>query len=511
MSKPVFFFTLCLAALFSNVAFATVPELLPLQGVLSDSADQPIDGLTDLTFTLYDDESGTTNLWSDTFEDVDVVDGFFTVYLGSDTPLDFSSLLSNAEIWLGITVNTDPEMDRFPLATVPFSVEADVCSSVGSLTESDINANFLPSTYVPDWTDITNVPSDISDDTDPTNELLTSVVLNGTSLEVTDSGGTLTANLASLVDDADANPANELNTSLVLNGTALEITDAAGTIAADLASLVDDADPDPANELNTSVVLNGTALEVTDSGGTISTDLGSLLDTASDILTKLMTVDGSGSGLDADLLDGMDVTEIISAAGPEYRTEISSIPYTITDPGSYVVVNNLTNTGSSSDGITIDTDNVTLDLGGFVIDGAATGDDGIYVAGDQRGIHIFNGVVTNWGGDGINALNTDNSLFDNLVVSVNGGYGLVTDFACVISNVVARLNGLDGIKGDDGTVITDCSAQENGDNGIQASEGCVVSNCGSFDNGTEGTAKASLGIRLAPTQPSTPAAQAATA
>ncbi len=39
------------------------------------------------------------------------------------------------------------------------------------------------------------------------------------------------------VNDADANPANELNTSLVLNGTNLQITDAAGTLSADLSSL----------------------------------------------------------------------------------------------------------------------------------------------------------------------------------------------------------------------------------------------------------------------------------
>ena len=49
-------------------------------------------------------------------------------------------------------------------------------------------------------------------DVDPTNELNTSVVLNGTDLEVTDAGGTITVDLSSLVDDADADPTNELTT-----------------------------------------------------------------------------------------------------------------------------------------------------------------------------------------------------------------------------------------------------------------------------------------------------------
>lgn len=82
------------------------------------------------------------------------------------------------------------------------------------------------------------------------------------------------------VDDADADPTNELNTSVILNGANLETTDAGGTIYTDLTSLIDDADSDPTNELNSTVVLNGASLEVTDAGGTISTDLSSLIDDA---------------------------------------------------------------------------------------------------------------------------------------------------------------------------------------------------------------------------------------
>ena len=84
-----------------------------------------------------------------------------------------------------------------------------------------------------------------------------------------------------LVDDADADPTNEMNTGVVLNGTDLEVTDGNGTIVTDLSSLqdgVNDADADPTNEMNTGVVLNGTDLEVTDGNGTIVTDLSSLQD-----------------------------------------------------------------------------------------------------------------------------------------------------------------------------------------------------------------------------------------
>lgn len=86
-------------------------------------------------------------------------------------------------------------------------------------------------------------------DNSPTNELNTSVVLNGTTLETTDAGGTRETDLSPLVDDADADPANELISSVVLNGTNLETTDAGGTTVTDLSFLADDADADPANEL----------------------------------------------------------------------------------------------------------------------------------------------------------------------------------------------------------------------------------------------------------------------
>lgn len=86
-------------------------------------------------------------------------------------------------------------------------------------------------------------------DADPANELISSVILNGTTLETTDAGGTTNTDLSSLVDDSDADPANELVSSVVLNGTDLETTDAGGTITTDLSSLVNDADADPANEI----------------------------------------------------------------------------------------------------------------------------------------------------------------------------------------------------------------------------------------------------------------------
>jgi len=68
-------------------------------------------------------------------------------------------------------------------------------------------------------------------------------------------------------DDADADPDNELNTSVNLNGTDLEVTDAGGTITTDLSSLQEDADADPGNELQ-NLTIDGNDLSISD-GNTV--------------------------------------------------------------------------------------------------------------------------------------------------------------------------------------------------------------------------------------------------
>ena len=171
-------------------------------------------------------------------------------------------------------------------------------------------------------------------------------------------------------------------------------------------------------------------------------------------------------------------------------TIISNLPITISQPGFYYLIHHLTNTLVNGDGITIDANEVTLDLNGYALYGGKisgiASDDGIFVFGSQTNITIRNGSVVGWDGDGINALNADFSIFENLHVSQNDGDGLVADFNAVIWQCTAFSNGFDGLEGDDGTVILHSSAGQNGDNGIQTSEGSLVANCASFDNRRDG-------------------------
>ncbi|MFO8072006.1 MAG: tail fiber domain-containing protein [Polyangia bacterium] len=122
-------------------AAAEVPDLIPVQGVLTDEFGDTIDGWVDIRFAIYDTETGAGPIWSELYSgsnQVDVLDGFFTVYLGSLNSLLFEDLLPYPELWLGITVGADEEMDRIRLASVPFAEEARFCRQIGDMVAEDI-------------------------------------------------------------------------------------------------------------------------------------------------------------------------------------------------------------------------------------------------------------------------------------------------------------------------------------------------------------------------------------
>ena len=198
-----------------------------------------------------------------------------------------------------------------------------------------------------------NLASLVDDaDADPTNELTTGVVLNGTDLEVTDAGGTITTDLSSLVNDADADPTNEYNTSVILNGTDLEISDAGGTITTDLSSLVNDADADPTNELQ-DLSINATNDSILISNGvgipasgiplsSLDTDEQNL-DSATLTGSNLTIYIENGSPASVDLIDLQDADWFVESSG-DVATNINQNIYT----------NGFVGIGNNSPGLALD-------------------------------------------------------------------------------------------------------------------------------------------------------------
>ncbi|MBK9256891.1 MAG: right-handed parallel beta-helix repeat-containing protein [Saprospiraceae bacterium] len=162
-----------------------------------------------------------------------------------------------------------------------------------------------------------------------------------------------------------------------------------------------------------------------------------------------------------------------------YKILITSLPYNITQAGSYLVIKDLQGLG----GITVNTSNVTIDLNFFTLTGAAGNtSEGIKVVGTQTNINVLNGSVRDWNEGGIIAPNSSNGQFLNLNLISNGDDGLNAGSNNIISNCVAFNNSFDGIDSDVNCTISNCTVSNNGDNGIETEQNCVIQHCTSKSN-----------------------------
>ncbi|MDA3844635.1 MAG: hypothetical protein PF588_09745 [Candidatus Kapabacteria bacterium] len=109
-----------IAALMPVQVNAQIPKLINYQARLIDSDGEYLENDQQITFTLFADETGGAQLWSEV-QDVTVSNGFINVYLGSNAPvnLDFDE-----EYWLEVTIGTGDPYTRTQLSTVPYSFNA---------------------------------------------------------------------------------------------------------------------------------------------------------------------------------------------------------------------------------------------------------------------------------------------------------------------------------------------------------------------------------------------------
>ena len=200
MKKVTLTLVLVIAGILS--AFAQTPQAFKYQAMVRDGAgivlaNQPVS----FQMSIHDGSAGGTVVYRETHSTTTNQTGLANLEVGSGTPV--SGIFADID-WGGgskfLEVELDPaggtsyvSMGTAQLMSVPYSL----------FSENTANTDDA--------------------DADPTNELNTSVALNGTDLEVTDAGGTITTDLSGLVDDADADPTNELQT-LSVNGEQLTIS-----------------------------------------------------------------------------------------------------------------------------------------------------------------------------------------------------------------------------------------------------------------------------------------------
>lgn len=164
----------------------------------------------------------------------------------------------------------------------------------------------------------------------------------------------------------------------------------------------------------------------------------------------------------------------------------SNSTFRILQPGSYYLTENVVGVAGRS-AIKISSDNVTIDLNGFVLFGVGGSRHGITTEGSRRGIVIRNGHVRGWSLAGVR-LTTEgvgaHSIVEGVLASFNGQGGIETTSRTLIRGCSAYANGGIGIYGDSMAVITDCVSNDNTAQGIVAGTGAVIARCSAASNDT---------------------------
>ena len=112
-----------LILLIVSIGNADVPQLINYQGWLTDGDGNPLDATVSIQFKIYDTETNGNILWSET-QSVTVVDGIFSVLLGSVTQIPYS-VFNGDDRYLALQVGNDSEMvPRKRLVSVGYSFRA---------------------------------------------------------------------------------------------------------------------------------------------------------------------------------------------------------------------------------------------------------------------------------------------------------------------------------------------------------------------------------------------------
>ncbi len=178
------------------------------------------------------------------------------------------------------------------------------------------------------------------------------------------------------------------------------------------------------------------------------------------------------------------------------QNDLSGGTYTISSPGRYALVENITYV-MGTNMISIEADNVYLDLNGFTIDGANSSVHNIQISSDRSNIYIGNGHLSNAGTNGIllSPGNT-NIIIENVTATGAGSVGIALVTAgnaienVTFNNCNAFNNAAQGFicTGGSNITYTNCIANNNGTHGIDiaSSNNILVDGFSTADNGAKG-------------------------
>ena len=290
--------------------FAQTPNSFKYQTVVRDAASYIIaDHNVGFKISIIQNDASGTTIYTETHAVTTNEFGLVNLNIGEGTTTDnFSSIdWSNGPYFIKVALDETGgenyvEMGTSQLLSVPFAMYAN------------------------------DVANKDDDDADASNELINSATLNGTSLEITDAGGTKIVDLSSLdqsnmnVDDNDPDPNNEIQT-IDKTGNTVTLSNGGGSFTDE----VDDNDPDPNNEIQT-IDKTGNTVTLSNGGGSFTDEVD---DNDPDPNNEIQTIDKTGNTVTLSN-GGGSFTDEVDDADHSTTNEIQTINKT----GSTVTLSN---------------------------------------------------------------------------------------------------------------------------------------------------------------------------
>jgi hypothetical protein len=134
-------YALMFIVILTSSVLAQIPRTLSYQGVLTDLSGNPkADGSYNISFSLYEQSTGGTAIWTEA-KSLALTKGLFSTALGDLTPFA-DSIKFKQQYWLGITVGTDPELTpRIILNANGYSFSSIYSDTAGNIINGKVVKN----------------------------------------------------------------------------------------------------------------------------------------------------------------------------------------------------------------------------------------------------------------------------------------------------------------------------------------------------------------------------------
>jgi parallel beta-helix repeat protein len=162
---------------------------------------------------------------------------------------------------------------------------------------------------------------------------------------------------------------------------------------------------------------------------------------------------------------------------PHIPIHPTDLPKTIDTPGSYFLTGNVSAGGN---GISIATNNVTIDLMGFALMGGTGA--GISAASEIRNVTVRNGTISGWSDAGLELFDTTGVLVSEIHASGNGSHGIQIGGTGSVVDSTAISNASIGVRASVGSTVRGCTVEGNGSHGVSVSSGCSITGSTAKDN-----------------------------